>query len=47
MLDIRQIRREPELVKAALARRGVQEEVVDRLVDLMPAAGSGSPAATT
>jgi seryl-tRNA synthetase len=34
MLDIRQIRREPELVKAALARRGVQEEVVDRLVDL-------------
>jgi len=34
MLDIRQIRREPELVKAALARRGVPEEVVDRLVDL-------------
>jgi len=34
MLDIRQIRREPELVKAALARRGVSLEVVDRLVDL-------------
>jgi seryl-tRNA synthetase len=34
MLDIRQIRREPELIKAALARRGVREAVVDSLVDL-------------
>ncbi len=34
MLDIKQIRREPEVVKAALARRGVDPEVVDRLVEL-------------
>lgn len=34
MLDIRRIRTEPDIVKAALARRGIETSDIDRLVEL-------------
>ena len=34
MIDIAQLRREPDVVKAALARRGVANEVLDSIIAL-------------
>ena len=34
MIDLAQLRREPDFVKAALARRGVSHETVDAIVQL-------------